>query len=57
MRRYELTDEQRAVIEPLLPKAASGRPLAAPRQLLNAMFWVLRNGAPWRDLPERFGPW
>ncbi len=57
MRRYELTDEQWSVIEPLLPKAEWGRPLAAPRQMLNAMFWVLRSGAPWRDLPERFGPW
>jgi transposase len=57
MRRYELTDEQWAVIEPLLPKAERGRPLTAPRQMLNAMFWVLRSGAPWRDLPERFGPW
>ena len=57
MRRYELTDEQWSVIEPLLPKTELGRPLAAPRQMLNAMFWVLRSGAPWRDLPERFGPW
>lgn len=57
MRRYELTDEQWAMIEPMLTKAATGRPLAGPRQLLNAMFWVLRSGAPWRDLPERFGPW
>ena len=57
MRRYELTDEQWAVIEPLLPKATTGRPLIVPREMLNAMFWVLRSGAPWRDLPERFGPW
>jgi len=57
MRRYELTDEQWVVIEPLLPRAELGRPLMAPRQMLNAMFWVLRSGAPWRDLPERFGPW
>jgi transposase len=57
MRRYELTDEQWAVIEPLLPRAATGRPLRDPRVRLNGMFWVLRSGAPWRDLPERFGPW
>jgi transposase len=57
MRRYELTDEQWAVIEPLLPRAATGRPVRAPRAMLNGMFWVLRSGAPWRDLPERFGPW
>lgn len=57
MRRYELTDDQWAVIEPLLPHAATGRPMRAPRAMLNGMFWVLRSGAPWRDLPERFGPW
>jgi transposase len=57
MRRYELTDEQWAVIERLVPKAATGRRLAAPRTMVNGMFWVLRSGAPWRDLPERFGPW
>jgi transposase len=57
MRRYELTDEQWSLIEPLLPRATTGRRLLAPRAMLNAMFWVLRSGAPWRDLPERFGPW
>lgn len=57
MRRYELTDEQWTMIDPLLPKATTGRPLLARREMLNAMFWVLRSGAPWRDLPERFGPW
>ena len=57
MRRYELTDEQWAVIEPLLPQATTGRRLSSPRAMLNGMFWVLRSGAPWRDLPERFGPW
>lgn len=57
MRRYELTDEQWDVIEPLLPRASTGRPLLAPRTMLNAMLWVLRSGAPWRDLPERFGAW
>lgn len=57
MHRYELTDEHWDVIEPLLPRATTGRPLSAPRTMLNAMFWVLRSGAPWRDLPERFGPW
>jgi transposase len=57
MRRYELTDEQWALIEPVIPHAATGRPRKDPRVLLNGMFWVLRSGAPWRDLPERFGPW
>ena len=57
MRRYELTDEQWAVIEPLIPQAMTGPRLKEPRAMLNGMFWVLRSGAPWRDLPERFGPW
>jgi len=59
MRRHELTDEQWDVIEPLLPKrtATTGRKPKDPRQMLNGILWILRTGAPWRDLPERFGPW
>lgn len=58
MRRYELTDEQWALIEPLIPPPAdTGRPRRDPRQMWNAIFWVTRTGAPWRDLPERYGPW
>ena len=57
MRRYELTDEQWTLIEPVIPRVAIGRHLRDPRTMLNGMFWVLRSGAPWRDLPERFGPW
>jgi transposase len=58
MRRYELTDDEWAIIEPLIPPpAATGRPRRAPREMWNAVFWVLRSGAPWRDLPERYGPW
>jgi len=59
MKRHELTDEQWDLIEPLLPRsrARTGRPARDRRTLLNAMFWILHTGAPWRDLPERFGPW
>ena len=57
MGRYELTDEQWTLIQPLIPQAKTGRRLKDPRARLNAMFWMLRSGAPWRDLPERFGPW
>src|SRR3954470_8810814 len=59
MRRHELTDEQWALVEPHLPrsKARTGRPPSDPRLMLNGIFWVLHTGAPWRDLPERFGPW
>jgi transposase len=53
MRRYELTDDERALIEPLIPlPAATGRPRRAAREMWNPIFWVLRSGAPWRDLPD-----
>ena len=59
MKRHELTDEQWALVEAHLPlsTARTGRPARDRRTLLNAIFWILCTGAPWRDLPERFGPW
>ena len=56
--RGELTDKAWAVIEPLLPAPASrsGR-WRDHRQVINGILWKLRTGAPWRDLPERFGNW
>lgn len=59
MRRYELTDAQWQSIEDLFPKnqSCSGRPWNDHRTVLNGMFWVLCSGAPWRDLPERYGAW
>ena len=59
MQRHELMDEQWALIEPLLPpsQACTGRPPRDRRTLLNGIFWILHTGAPWRDLPDRFGPW
>src|SRR5215207_4087138 len=59
MRRHQLTDEQWDAVEPLVPKkqARTGRPPEEPREMLDGILWVLRTGAPWRDLPERFGPW
>lgn len=59
MRRGELSDEQWDRLEPLLPaqKPRTGRPNVEHRQIINGILWVLRTGAPWRDLPERYGPW
>src|SRR5947207_3667392 len=59
MHRYELTDEQWDLVEYLFPERTEGRgrPRKSPREVLNALFWILRSGAPWRDLPERYGPW
>jgi transposase len=59
MNRGDLTNEQWARLEPLLPpqKPRTGRPAADHRRILNGMLWIHRTGAPWRDLPERYGPW
>jgi transposase len=58
-RRHELTDEQWARLGPLLPpqRPRTGRPAKDHRTVLNGILWVLRTGAPWRDLPERYGSW
>src|SRR6185436_19333103 len=57
--RGDLTNEQWERIEPLLPKVKTkrGRPAQDHRKLLNGIVWVLRTGAPWRDMPERYGKW
>lgn len=59
MRRGELTDRQWKRLEPLLPaqKPKTGRPNNDHRTVINGILWVLRTGAPWRDLPERYGKW
>jgi putative transposase len=57
MRRYELTDEAWERIAPLLPRQKRGGKWREHRTILNGMFWVLNSGAPWRDLPERYGAW
>ena len=58
MRRHELTDAQWERLLPLLPAPAkTGRPPTDRRHAVNAIYWVLATGAPWRDLPERYGPW
>lgn len=54
--RYELSDAEWGVVEPLLaPPGGRGRPWKDRRRTLNGMFWVLRSGAPWADLPKRYG--
>jgi transposase len=58
MHRYELDDRQWAFIKPLLPPLrTAGRSWRDHRQVFNAITWVLFSGTPWRDLPERYGPW
>ena len=56
--RHELTDAQWHVVEPLLPRPHHmGRPPRDAREMLDAMLWLVRVGAPWRDLPDWYGPW
>jgi transposase len=58
-KRHELSDAQWDRIAGLLPaeRGVMGPPSKPNRTMVNAMLWVVRTGAPWRDLPERFGPW
>jgi transposase len=58
--RHDLTDEQWALLEPLLPverTGCQGRPWIAHRKVINAVLWRTRTGAPWRDLPATYGSW
>lgn len=57
-RRHELSEAGWAALKPHLPPPAkTGRPRKDDRQILNGILWILGTGAPWRDLPERYGPW
>ncbi len=60
--QMDLTDEQWTLLEPLIPQIPSrsdsrGRPRRNPREVLDGILWVLRTGAPWKDLPERYPPY
>ena len=55
--RYELADYEWAAIKPMLPNKPRGVPRVNDRRVLNGIFWVLRSGAPSRDLPDAFGPY
>jgi transposase len=58
MTRHRLTDDQWECIQHLFPTPAStGRPPRDRRTVVDGILWILRTGAPWRDLPEEFGPW
>ncbi len=58
-RRHDITDEVWAKLEPHLPgrKGCWGREAKDNRLFINAVFWILRTGAPWRDLPSEYGNW
>ncbi|MFF9344908.1 IS5 family transposase [Streptomyces sp. NPDC014773] len=57
MRRHELSDAEWDLIRPLLPRPVLGRPRLDDRMVLNGIVWKFRTGVPWRDVPERYGPW
>jgi transposase len=61
MRRSELTEQPWRRIAPLLPHRThhgrAGHPFNDPRPLVHGILWILHTGAPWRDLPDRYGPW
>jgi len=60
MARFDLTDAEWALIAPLRPGSEgkkNGRPRLDDRRVLNGIFFILRTGSPWRDLPERYGPY
>ena len=58
-RRHDISDHTWEILEPLLPghKGHVGRPASDNRLFINAVFWILRTGAPWRDLPPDYGDW
>ena len=66
-RRHDISNRVWKILEPLLPggKGKVGRPAADNRRFINAVFWILRTGAPpyqvrgrlWRDLPPDYGDW
>jgi|GEM_PF-634798 len=56
MARFDLTGFEWSVIQPLLPTKVRGVKRVDDRRVLNGIFWRLRTGAPWADIPSRYGP-
>lgn len=57
----DLTDEQWRLIEPLIPipprrADGRGRPRRHPRDVMNGILWIMRTGAAWADMPDRYPP-
>ena len=57
MARYEVGDEHWELLKGLFPRQKRGGRWNDHRTTLNGMLWILRSGAPWRDLPDRYGKW
>ena len=56
MARYDLGEMEWSIVAPLRPPAPAGRQRVDDRRVFNGIFWVLRTGSAWRDLPARYGP-
>ena len=60
LHRYELTDSEWSRISKYFPQNEPGTPGRPPnphRPIINGIIWIARSGAPWRDMPERYGSW
>lgn len=57
MARYDLSEVEWRIVEPLLPPVGKGARREDDRRIVNGIFYVLRTGSPWRDLPDRYGPY
>jgi len=57
MARYDLSESEWKIVKPLLPPLGLGKQRVDDRRVVNGIFYVLRTGSPWRDLPERYGPY
>ena len=59
LHRHDISDRAWKIIEPHLPGRAGtqSRPAKDNRRFINAVIWILRTGAPWRDLPPEYGDW
>jgi transposase len=56
--RQEISDQVWSELEPLFPRwKGNGRPILDMRLVVEGIAWRFRTGAPWRDVPERFGNW
>jgi transposase len=55
MARFDLSEAEWRLIAPLLPNKPRGVPRVSDRRVLNGIFYILRTGLPWRDLPKRYG--
>ncbi len=57
MNEYDLTDQEWSAIQPVLPNKPRGVPRVDDRKVLNGIFFILRSGTAWRNLPKEYGPY